>query len=146
MWCIYRKIINIFIWNCIKFNIYLLPQKKSRVFRFPAFVKIAFRAVKHSLVNFLFWAKRSSLNKFLTLGWDTPTVKVSYLALRLYPRLLYSQSICLHSNIPTFQYLVTFFEYIKLDKSKSNFKSHRDFDTEIEIAFKHSHSFQLYNS
>ena len=109
----------------------------------PAFVKIAFRAAKRSLVNFLFWAKRSSLNKFLTLGWDTPTVKVSTLYL-IYILDYYIVNQFVY--IPTFQYLVTFFKYIKLDKSKSNFKSHRDFDSEIVITFKHSHSFQLYNS
>jgi hypothetical protein len=30
-----------------------------------------------------------------------------------------------------------FLEYIKLDRDKSTFKSHRDFDSEIEITFKH---------
>ena len=29
------------------------------------------------------------------------------------------------------------FEYIKLDRDKSTFKSHRDFSSEIEITFKH---------
>ena len=29
------------------------------------------------------------------------------------------------------------FEYIKLDRDKSTFKSHRDFDSEIEMTFKH---------
>ena len=28
-------------------------------------------------------------------------------------------------------------EYIKIDRDKSTFKSHRDFDSEIEITFKH---------
>ena len=28
-------------------------------------------------------------------------------------------------------------EYIKLDRDKSTFKSHRDFSSEIEITFKH---------
>lgn len=28
-------------------------------------------------------------------------------------------------------------EYIKLDRDKSTFKSHRDFDSEIEMTFKH---------
>ena len=31
----------------------------------------------------------------------------------------------------------TFSEYIKLDRDKSTFKSHRDFSSEIEITFKH---------
>ena len=31
----------------------------------------------------------------------------------------------------------TYFEYIKLDRDKSTFKSHRDFSSEIEITFKH---------
>ena len=30
-----------------------------------------------------------------------------------------------------------FVEYIKLDRDKSTFKSHRDFSSEIEITFKH---------
>ena len=30
-----------------------------------------------------------------------------------------------------------FLEYIKLDRDKSTFKSHRDFSSEIEITFKH---------
>ena len=30
-----------------------------------------------------------------------------------------------------------FNEYIKLDRDKSTFKSHRDFDSEIEMTFKH---------
>ena len=29
------------------------------------------------------------------------------------------------------------YEYLKLDRDKSTFKSHRDFDSEIEITFKH---------
>ena len=29
------------------------------------------------------------------------------------------------------------YEYIKLDRDKSTFKSHRDFSSEIEITFKH---------
>ena len=32
---------------------------------------------------------------------------------------------------------VKFFEYIKIDRDKSTFKSHRDFDSEIEMTFKH---------
>ena len=31
----------------------------------------------------------------------------------------------------------TFYEYIKIDRDKSTFKSHRDFDSEIEMTFKH---------
>ena len=34
-------------------------------------------------------------------------------------------------NIPTLT------EYIKLDRDKSTFKSHRNFSSEIEITFKH---------
>ena len=34
-------------------------------------------------------------------------------------------------------YRITIKEYIKLDRDKSTFKSHRDFDSEIEITFKH---------
>ena len=30
-----------------------------------------------------------------------------------------------------------YYEYIKLDRDKSTFKSHRDFSSEIEITFKH---------
>ena len=30
-----------------------------------------------------------------------------------------------------------FLEYIKLDRDKSTFKSHRDFNSEKEISFKH---------
>ena len=30
-----------------------------------------------------------------------------------------------------------FYEYIKIDRDKSTFKSHRDFDSEIEMTFKH---------
>lgn len=33
--------------------------------------------------------------------------------------------------------LSDFKEYIKLDRDKSTFKSHRDFSSEIEITFKH---------
>ena len=29
------------------------------------------------------------------------------------------------------------YEYIKIDRDKSTFKSHRDFDSEIEMTFKH---------
>ena len=32
---------------------------------------------------------------------------------------------------------VGIFEYIKIDRDKSTFKSHRDFDSEIEMTFKH---------
>ena len=28
-------------------------------------------------------------------------------------------------------------DYIKIDRDKSTFKSHRDFDSEIEMTFKH---------
>ena len=35
---------------------------------------------------------------------------------------------------PTF---VKIIEYIKIDRDKSTFKSHRDFDSEIEMTFKH---------
>ncbi len=31
----------------------------------------------------------------------------------------------------------TYSEYIKIDRDKSTFKSHRDFDSEIEMTFKH---------
>ena len=30
-----------------------------------------------------------------------------------------------------------FLEYIKIDRDKSTFTSHRDFDSEIEMTFKH---------
>ena len=30
-----------------------------------------------------------------------------------------------------------YLEYIKIDRDKSTFKSHRDFDSEIEMTFKH---------
>ena len=30
-----------------------------------------------------------------------------------------------------------FLEYLKLDRDKSTFKSHREFDSEIEMTFKH---------
>ena len=33
--------------------------------------------------------------------------------------------------------ICTIFEYIKLDRDKSTFKSHRDFSSEKEITFKH---------
>ncbi len=33
--------------------------------------------------------------------------------------------------------MVPFYEYIKLDRDKSTFKSHRDFSSEKEISFKH---------
>ena len=33
--------------------------------------------------------------------------------------------------------IALFIEYIKLDRDKSTFKSHRDFSSEIEITFKH---------
>ena len=36
-----------------------------------------------------------------------------------------------------FKKKVAFFEYIKLDRDKSTFKSHRDFSSEKEITFKH---------
>ena len=36
---------------------------------------------------------------------------------------------------PTFR--LDFIEYMKLDRDKSIFKSHRDFDSEIEMTFKH---------
>ena len=31
----------------------------------------------------------------------------------------------------------SFLEYIKIDRDKPTFKSHRDFDSEIEMTFKH---------
>ncbi len=31
----------------------------------------------------------------------------------------------------------SYLEYIKIDRDKSTFKSHRDFDSEIEMTFKH---------
>ena len=34
-------------------------------------------------------------------------------------------------------FLEYFIEYIKIDRDKSTFKSHRDFDSEIEMTFKH---------
>ena len=34
-------------------------------------------------------------------------------------------------------YRITIKEYIKIDRDKSTFKSHRDFDSEIEMTFKH---------
>ena len=33
--------------------------------------------------------------------------------------------------------ILGYIEYIKLDRDKSTFKSHRDFDSEIEMTFKH---------
>ena len=41
-------------------------------------VMIAFRVAKHSLLTVLIRAKRSSLCKSLTQGWDTPAVKHLY--------------------------------------------------------------------
>ena len=35
------------------------------------------------------------------------------------------------------RFLIGFLEYIKIDRDKSTFKSHRDFDSEIEMTFKH---------
>ena len=35
------------------------------------------------------------------------------------------------------QNAVNYCEYIKIDRDKSTFKSHRDFDSEIEMTFKH---------
>ena len=35
------------------------------------------------------------------------------------------------------RFLTPYFEYIKLDRDKSTFKSHRDFNSEKEISFKH---------
>ena len=40
--------------------------------------------------------------------------------------------------------LVSLYEYIKLDRDKSTFKSHRDFSSEIEITFKHFQGLLLY--
>ena len=38
----------------------------------------------------------------------------------------------------TFKYIIPILcEYIKIDRDKSTFKSHRDFDSEIEMTFKH---------
>jgi len=36
-----------------------------------------------------------------------------------------------------FPSLIVNIEYIKIDRDKSTFKSHRDFDSEIEMTFKH---------
>ena len=36
-----------------------------------------------------------------------------------------------------FTIITTLMEYIKIDRDKSTFKSHRDFDSEIEMTFKH---------
>ena len=33
--------------------------------------------------------------------------------------------------------MIAFLEYVKIDRDKSTFKSHRDFDYEIEMTFKH---------
>ena len=33
--------------------------------------------------------------------------------------------------------VTSYLEYIKIDRDKSTFKSHRDFDSEIEMTFKH---------
>ena len=38
---------------------------------------------------------------------------------------------------PKLLYISESKEYIKLDRDKSTFKSHRDFSSEIEITFKH---------
>ncbi len=38
---------------------------------------------------------------------------------------------------PTVVFLAEYDEYIKLDRDKSTFKSHRDFSSEKEISFKH---------
>ena len=48
-------------------------------------------------------------------------------------------SIVALSNALTKSYnaAVSKFEYIKIDRDKSTFKSHRDFDSEIEMTFKH---------
>ena len=35
------------------------------------------------------------------------------------------------------EYIDSNHEYIKIDRDKSTFKSHRDFDSEIEMTFKH---------
>lgn len=34
-------------------------------------------------------------------------------------------------------YRITIKEYIKIDRDKSTFKSHRNFDSEIQMTFKH---------
>jgi len=40
-------------------------------------------------------------------------------------------------NTIPYLYRITIKEYIKLDRDKSTFKSHRDFSSEKEISFKH---------
>ena len=45
---------------------------------------------------------------------------------------LHAQSIIIHYNKRT-----DYFEYIKIDRDKSTFKSHRDIVSEIEMTFKH---------
>ena len=44
----------------------------------------------------------------------------------------------LQKKIACFQAIIEYIEYIKLDRDKSTFKSHRDFSSEKEITFKHS--------
>ena len=40
-------------------------------------------------------------------------------------------------GVTTNKKAATILEYIKIDRDKSTFKSHRDFDSEIEMTFKH---------
>ena len=42
-----------------------------------------------------------------------------------------------HRNSNDKNVKTTYEEYIKIDRDKATFKSHRDFDSEIEMTFKH---------
>ena len=48
-----------------------------------------------------------------------------------------SKKIQLRTLFGGYVFVVSKLEYIKLDRDKSTFKSHRDFNSEKEISFKH---------
>ena len=51
--------------------------------------------------------------------------------------LLQTKARILMKNSNSKRFLDSDFEYIKIERDKSTFKSHRDFDSEIEMTFKH---------
>ena len=58
-----------------------------------------------------------------------------YILCMIYIFMNYGHFFCEKKKV--FSHPLRFHEYIKLDRDKSTFKSHRDFSSEIEITFKH---------
>ena len=85
--------------------------------------KLDWLAQHVSLADYFRQTKQLLPDSFANLQGQTNAFSFSYYGL-LKPDVLAS-------------YLFPNIEYIKLDRDKSTFKSHRDFSSEIEITFKH---------